>query len=146
MIEATSSLLILRPVERVFAFVADFSQTPNWLEACVELRQVTPGPQSVGAGLYYRYRQGGRTGEMEGTITAHEPGGRLEMKFSEPAFAVEVSFQFLPSPGGTTVTHRIGITPKSTMARLMTPMISAGNRQQVAQNLARLKRELEPPT
>lgn len=43
-----TKILIRRPVDEVFAFVADQTNTPRWQTGLVEVRRVTPGPIGVG--------------------------------------------------------------------------------------------------
>jgi Polyketide cyclase / dehydrase and lipid transport len=47
-----NTVTIRRPVEDVFAFLADFENVPAWNPAIVETRKVSPGP--VGVGTTYR--------------------------------------------------------------------------------------------
>ena len=142
-IQNEASIHIARPVGEVFALVDDFSKAPLWLESCAELKQVSPGIKSAGTQLHYAYRQGGHAGEMDGTVTAYEKNGRLEMQYADGTFAVEVRLRLAEAPGGTALTHSIAITPKRFFARLMAPMIRKMNGQQVTNNLSRLKQLLE---
>ena len=101
MIQKEISIEILRPVHEVFAFVDDASKAPEWLGPCVSLKQNSPGPRQVGTPLHYTYRQGGRTGEMEGEVTAHELDRHLAMKFQDKMFEVSLDFSFSATPSGT---------------------------------------------
>lgn len=143
MIRSESSIHIARPVGDVFTFVDDISKAPSWLESCAEIKQVSPGVKGVGTKLHYAYRQGGHVGEMDGVVTAYEKDGRLEMKYADGTFEVEIQFRFASEPGGTALAHSIAITPKRFLARLMSPMIRRMNCKQVADNLSRLKQQLE---
>jgi hypothetical protein len=42
-----NTVTIRRPVEDVFAFLADFENVPKWNYAIVETRKVSPGPVGV---------------------------------------------------------------------------------------------------
>jgi uncharacterized protein YndB with AHSA1/START domain len=137
------SLRIDRPVERVFAFVDDESRAADWLSRCVALRQVTPGAKGVGTELHYTYKDPGRTGEMDGRVTAYEKDRRLAMHYTDPTFDVDVDFWFEPEREGTTVRHATSITPKSLMAKLMTPIIRGATGKQIVQDTQALKRILE---
>ena len=143
MIQNEASIHIARPVGEVFALVDDFSKAPLWLESCAELKQVSPGIKGASTQLHYAYRQGGHTGEMDGTVMAYEKNRRLEMQYADGTFAVEVRLRLAEAPGGTALTHSIAITPKRFFARLMTPMIRKMNGQQETNNLSRLKQLLE---
>jgi len=48
MIKAERTVVIDRPIEEVFAFVTDQTNTPRWQAGLVELERTTPGPIGVG--------------------------------------------------------------------------------------------------
>lgn len=143
MITAEASILVARPVADVFAYADDFANAPRWLESCVVLNQTSPEPRARGSVLHYHYQQGGREGEMMGAVTAYEKDARLDLEFSDPMFQVAIEMEFAAQGEGTQVRQRITITPQTMMGKLMTPMIRAGNQQQVTSNLARLKQRVE---
>ena len=49
MIKVEDSVVIERPVEDVFAYVADQTNAPHWQAGLVEVRRTTDGPVGVGA-------------------------------------------------------------------------------------------------
>ncbi len=140
---AEASTTIRRTPAELFELLADPARAPDWMESCVALGPVTPGPLASGTRLHYTYRQGSRPGTMEGEVTAFSPAAALAMRFRDPKFTVDVQLQLHPVPEGTQVQHGIDIIPGSFMGRLMSPLIQMGNRRQVAGNLARLKRLAE---
>jgi uncharacterized membrane protein len=143
MIKHESSVEITKPVDDVFAFVDNLSQAPRWLEGCLEVTQLSPGPKAVGTHLHYVHRQGGRRGEMDGTVTAYDKGHRLGMQYADSMFDVAIDFRFTATATGTVVAHTCAITPKRLLGKLMAPLIGMTNRKQVAHNVARLKGVLE---
>lgn len=143
MIEARATLEISKPAAEVFAFINDLSKSPLWLESCIELRQTDDKPRVVGTPLHYEYGQGGHARDMDGVVTAYEPGRHLAMRFTDHKFEVGVEFHVSALGSGALVGHTTTITPKSFIGRLMTPLIQLGNRKQVAGNLARAKELLE---
>jgi uncharacterized protein YndB with AHSA1/START domain len=143
MIQKEISVEIARPVHEVFAFVDDASKAPEWLGPCVSLKQISPGPRQVGTQLHYTYRQGGRTGEMEGEVTAHESDRHLAMKFRDKMFEVSLDFSFSASPSGTMLKHVTEIQPQGFAAKLMSGMIASATEKQVKQDMEKLKVLLE---
>jgi uncharacterized protein YndB with AHSA1/START domain len=123
----------------VFGVVDDFTQAPRWLESCVELTQVSAGARVDGARLRYVFDQAGRRSEMAGVLVSYEAGRRIVMKFVDARFEVMVGIELERTDAGTSVTHTIEIQPKAFLARLMSPLIRAGNRRQVTANLRRLR-------
>ena len=112
--------------ERVFALLDDFSQTPKWLARCTGIQILTPGPLAVGSKLRYGYREGGRSGEMDGELVARDPGERLGYKYWDKMMEVSVNFHMgsSPQPGAATrLVHTIEIAPKTFLAKLFSPMI-----------------------
>jgi len=136
---AEDVIVIDRPSAEVFALLDDATRAPEWMESCQSLQAISPAPKGVGTTLDYRYRQGGDIGQMQGTVTAYAPGKSLSMQFSDAKFTVKLSFELTPTAAGTEVRHSIDIVPGSALGKLMGPLIAAGNRKQVASNLARLK-------
>lgn len=142
-IRAEATIEIAKPPSVVFGFIEDFSQAPMWLEGCVQLAQISAGPRGAGKALRYVHRQGGRQGEMAGTIAAYEPGRRLALGFADSGFEIAVEVVITKADGRTFVHHSVEITPRSFMGRLMSPMLKGFNRKQVERNAARLKERVE---
>src|SRR5262245_42137242 len=143
MIRYEVALDIDRPVAEVFGFLEDVSRTPRWLARCVELTQTSPGPRAVGATLRYVYREGGRTGEMAGKVTAYERNAKLGFAYSDAMFDVSIGFEVRPAGAGTRVEHRIAIAPKTLIARLLSPMIRRQVRKNTDRDTAKLKAVVE---
>lgn len=140
---AEASTTIRRTPAELFELLADPARAPEWMESCVTLGPVGPGPLAAGTRLHYTYRQGSRPGTMEGEVTTFAPASALAMRFRDPKFTVDVQVHLSPAPEGAQVRHGIDIVPGSLIGRLMAPLIQMGNRRQVATNLARLKRLAE---
>jgi uncharacterized protein YndB with AHSA1/START domain len=112
-----------QPPAEVFATLDDLSLTPRWLARCTGIEVLTPGPLSVGTQLRYSYKDGGRSGTMEGQIAERIPGRKLLYRYEDKMMQVAVQFAMEPSGSGTRLTHAIDITPKTFFARLISPMI-----------------------
>jgi uncharacterized protein YndB with AHSA1/START domain len=136
MIKNESSVEIPKPVSEVFDFVANFSQAPRWLTGCVELRR--EGEARSGTPVHYEFKQGAGTKALDGVLTTYERDRRLTMTFVDKMFEIVVDFAFSPTAAGTRVDHSITIEPKRIFAKLLAPLLRAGNRKQVEQNLSRL--------
>ena len=112
-----------QPPARVFAVLDDFSQTPKWLARCTGIEALTPGPKAAGTKLRYGYKEGGRTGTMEGEIAARAENERITMKYGDKMMDVSVDFHMVPNGAGTKLTHTIDIVPRTFMSKLFAPMI-----------------------
>lgn len=140
---AQAETRIARPSAEVFALLEDSRRAPEWLESCISLEATSGGAKAVGTPLDYRFREGGRTGRMTGSVTSYLPGRALAMRFSDRRFTVEVSFALEQTGTSTRVQHAIAIAPATLMGKLLSPLIQLGNRRQVSANLERLKRLVE---
>ena len=77
--KATNSVTIARPVEAVFAFVADGETCAQWRSGVLDIKRVS------GDGVGTRYAQGvkgpmGRRVAADYEITVYEPSRRLEFR------------------------------------------------------------------
>jgi carbon monoxide dehydrogenase subunit G len=108
---------------QVFGVLDDFTQTPKWLSRCTGIEQLSPGEKAAGTKLRYGYREGGRSGTMDGEIVARTPGERITMHYGDKMMDVSVDFHMVPNGGGTKLTHTIDISPKSFFTKLFAPMI-----------------------
>ncbi len=73
-----NTVIIQRPVEEVFAFLADFENLPKWNYAIVETTKTSPGPVGVGT-TYYQTRSIPTRSDERFQVTAFEPARRLEI-------------------------------------------------------------------
>src|SRR5947208_11000168 len=105
--------------EKVFALLADVTQTPRWLARCTNIELLTPGPLAPGSKLRYSYKEPGRTGVMTGQLTHRLENRNLDFQYEDKLMRVGVHFALEPAaPSGTRLTHSIDITPKPFLARL----------------------------
>ncbi len=114
---------VVCPPEKAFALLDDVAQTPNWLARCTGIEKLTPGQNAVGAKLRYSYREGGRTGVMDGETTERKQNERLTFRYDDTMMGVTVDFRVAKAPQGTRLVHAIDITPKTFLGRLMSPLI-----------------------
>src|SRR4051812_27011602 len=121
MIQVDVAIDIARPVSEVFAFLDAEANAPRWLSRCVSLKRTTPDPKGVGSKLHYVYKEGSRQGEMAGEVTAYEPNRNLAMKYVDRMVEVAIRFDVTSSGAGTHVDHRVQITPRNFIMKLMTP-------------------------
>lgn len=131
--------------ERAFAAIDDLALTAKWLPPCVNLKKVGTGPNLPGDKLRYVYKQGGKTAEMDGEIRTRIVNERLHCEYFDHMFNVSVDLRVAPAADGAVTTHIIEITPKTLVAKLMSPLIRLGIRKQTREAAANLKKLLESP-
>jgi hypothetical protein len=139
-----SSVVINRPVEACFAYLADLADDREWRREWIEAEKTTDGPHGVGA----RYRLTGtllgrRIGTVYETI-AYEPNrqaawtavsGPLPLTFSRAFEAVE---------GGTRITMRH--EGERGLLKLAGPLVAGIGRRQLEGDFPKLKQLLESAT
>ena len=134
-------LTIRRPVEDVFAFLADFENVPKWNYAIVETTKVSPGPVGVGT-TYQQIRSAPSRSEEAFEVTVFEPASRLEVRGGLGPFTARVSYLLEPAGSGTTLTNAVDLR-SSGLLTLVAPLATSRVKHAVAANLDTLKQLLE---
>ena len=139
-IEAENSVVVNRPREAVFAFLADGTNDPRWRPAVVDIAR--EGGEGVGT----VYRQGvkgpmGRRVAADYEITEWEPSRRVGFRAIAGPVRPEGSYDLADDGQATRVTMRLRVEPRGA-ARLMSPMVRRSMEAEVAA-LGRLRELLE---
>jgi uncharacterized protein YndB with AHSA1/START domain len=129
--------------KKVFAALDDFSMTPKWLDRCTGIEKLSSGPNAAGTKLRYAYRDGGRTGTMDGEIVARIADERLTFRYGDKMMDVRVDFHVTSAAAGARLTHTIDITPKNMMAKIFSPFIRRGLPRQTITAMERLRTLLD---
>jgi uncharacterized protein YndB with AHSA1/START domain len=140
---AENTVTVDRPIEDVFAYLADGTNNPRWRPGVLSIELASGG--GGGTGTTYRQKlrgPGGRTIDGDYELTRFEPPHRLEFQvIAGPARPTGRFTLTEEAPGRTAVTFTLDLRPRGLM-RLMSVMISATMRSEVAQ-LSALKADLE---
>ena len=136
-----NTVTIRRPVEDVFAFLADFENIPKWNYAIVETRKVSPGPVGVGT-TYRQTRSVPRSSEEAFEVTVFEPARRLEVRGEIGPFRATTSYLLDPTASGTTLTNAVDLE-SSGLLTLVAPLATSRVKNAVAANLDKLRQLLE---
>jgi len=128
----------------VFAILDDVTRAPEWLKRCTQLDNLSGGPTAVGTRLKYHYKDGSRTGVMDGSVVAREQDRKLTNRFTDKMMDVTVDFDVAPgpTPEQTTLTHTITIDTKG-LGKVFTPMIKRQLPGQTTGAMSELKRLAE---
>jgi uncharacterized protein YndB with AHSA1/START domain len=143
MIDVEATTVIDRPVEAVFAFVADLENNPKWESNFIQVERVSPEP--LGVGTVYRcvLRVPGQRVTSRVEITEFVPNQRISFRGDQPASAKPVgSITFEPHGNGTRVTT----LPRPEMRgifKLLEPMMAGYIKRSNAKHLHNLKTLLE---
>ena len=128
---------------KVFALLDDLAMTPKWLERCTGIEKLSSEPNAVGTRLRYSYREGGRTGTMDGEIVTRVPDERLTFRYGDKMMDVSVDFHVTSAAAGARLTHTIDITPKTVLAKVFAPFIRRGLPRQTITAMERLRTLLD---
>lgn len=143
MIKAERTVVIDRPIEEVFAYVTDQTNTPTWQAGLVEVQRTTPGPIGVGTKHTLVRNFMGRRMEADNEYVAYEPGKLVTFRTTSGPPLV-ASYFFEPAPGGTRLTSRVEMQGAGLFG-LLEPVIGAGLRREMKAALPALKALLEIP-
>jgi len=102
MAKGETSTTINAPVEKVFAYMEDPTSIPEWMPACMEVRDVTVTEQGVGTHWRWVYKMAGLLFEGETTRTEYIPNRRIVSQ-SKGGVVSTFSWTFEPHDGGTKV-------------------------------------------
>ena len=129
MAQAEHSVTIDRPIDEVFAFLADGENDPRWRSGVLDVERV------AGDGVGARYRQGvkgpmGRRVAADYEVTEFAPPRALGFRATAGPVRPEGRYELEPAGAGTRVRFTLRCTPRG-VARLMTPMVARTMRSEV---------------
>ena len=108
MIDVETSVEIARPVQEVFAFVADQTNAPQWQTNLHEVRRLTQGPIGVGTEHEFVRTFAGRRFASRNRFVAFEPGRYVKFKIPSGWISGTASYRTETSrSAGTVLTSRM---------------------------------------
>ena len=137
-----NTVMIARPADEVFAFLADFANIPAWNYAIASTVQTSPGQAGAGA-TYRQTRTIPRSSEEDFEVTGFAPPSRLAVKGQIGPFNASSSYLLEPTTGGTRLTNHVELEPSSALLRPLGRLAVPGVKAAVARNLGTLKELLE---
>ena len=119
---ATHFVDIDRPVETVFAFIADGEKCPQWRPGILDIKHVS------GEGVGAAYTQGvrgpmGRRVAADYRITVFEPNRRIDFQTISGPVRPHGRYDFEKLPGGTRLTFSLDAEVKGLQKLLMGSMV-----------------------
>ena len=135
-------IVIGRPVEAVFDYVADQSNEPQYNPQMVRAEKITAGP--VGAGTRFRSAVAsmGRTAGMLIECTGYDRPRRLDSVTTMRQADISYTLTFEPAAAGTRMHWSGQVRPKGAL-RLLGPAITRLGTRQEQRIWASLKRHME---
>lgn len=108
------------PIDRAFAFVADFSNAHRWDPGVVSSERSNPGPVGIGARYRLGVRLNGRAAPMDYEIAVFEPSRRVVLRGTGSGVAAVDDIRFEATGTGTRIDYIADIRLQGLM-RLATP-------------------------
>jgi carbon monoxide dehydrogenase subunit G len=140
------SVSIDRPLDEVFAFVADARNRPSW-DASVDSEELTStGPIGVGTTVRTRFRSMGRPYEYTWEVVEHQAPTRQVIESTSGPFPTRLAYQLTGgAEGGTRVDFSVTGRPTGLM-RLLQPLVARNTQENLDAGFLRLKELLESGT
>ncbi|HEX9414491.1 MAG TPA: SRPBCC family protein [Ktedonobacterales bacterium] len=136
---------INRPLDVVFAYVADPAKTAQWTPAIIEQRLTSPEPVRVGStGINVRQVMGQRI-ETTWEVTAYTANAGFALKSTSGPVSYEVSYTFEAADGATRLRLRFTGEPKG-FFKVAEPLLANSIKNDFREDFARLKALLEGQT
>ena len=100
------TVVIDRPIEEVFAFLADGENDPKFSPRVLEIAKATDGPPGIGTVYKSTVKDAGMTTKREFELTAFEPSTRIRWaeRSKNAVTAAEGGYDLAPEGDGTRVT------------------------------------------
>jgi uncharacterized membrane protein len=126
---AEHTVTVERPIEEVFAFLADAENDPRWRSAVLDIARVE------GDGVGARYRQGvkgpmGRRVPADFEISEYAPPRAIGFRGTAGPVRPDGRYELEPVDGGTRVRFSLSFQPRG-VARLMSPSVARAMRGEV---------------
>jgi Polyketide cyclase / dehydrase and lipid transport len=139
-------ILIGRPVDVVFDYVADQSNEPQYNPQMVRAEKVTPGPVGKGTRFRSAVTSRGRTAEMLIECTGYDRPKLFATTTTMAQADIRYTLRFEPAPAGTRMRWSGQVQPKGAF-RLLGPVITRLGTRQEERIWTSLKKHLEaaPP-
>jgi uncharacterized membrane protein len=137
------SIVIERPIEEAFAFLANLENDVKWHSAFVEVRNTSNRPNGVGARfLVYEGLLGRRAPATEYEVTEYEPDRIAAWKTVSGALQLRFWRTFERVDGGTRFAVRCEGAPRGLLT-LAWPLITRMAKRQQGDDLRKLKELME---
>jgi hypothetical protein len=104
MIKMQGSVVINRPVEQVYEFMANVDNIIKWDTEAVEFKQISPGPVSVGTKLEVMYESHGKPLILNVVITGKDLNKRVSYTIESRVANGMTLYSFEPVESGTRFT------------------------------------------
>jgi hypothetical protein len=142
MVNVSGEILINRPVEQVFDFVADQRNEPSYNPRMLRSEKITEGPIGVGTRFRATARSRRRPVEMLIEVTEYQRATRFGSRTTMPAVDIDGGLTFEPVAGATRMSWSWEVRPSGPL-RLLGPLVAGLGQRQEQRIWMGLKNQLE---
>ena len=136
------AVLVSRPRDEVFAFVADARNRPQWDESVDSEELTSPEPIGVGTTLRTKLRSMGREYVYTWEVVEHDPPRRMRIESTSGPFPTALTYELSDTAGDTAVHFSVAGHPDG-LLRLLQPLIARNTQKNLDRGFERLKQLLE---
>jgi carbon monoxide dehydrogenase subunit G len=136
------AVLVSRPRDEVFAFVADARNRPQWDESVDSEELTSPEPIGVGTTVRTTMRSMGREYVYTWEVVEHDPPHRMRIQSTSGPFPTTLTYVLADAEGDTAVEFTVAGRPGG-LLRLLQPLIARNAQKNLDRGFERLKRVLE---
>jgi hypothetical protein len=139
------SILIDRPLEAVWEYIADGRNDPKWCKKVISVDQVTgdvPGPDASYRVVHRPFRLE-KPKELTVTVEEFNPPRRMQVREEDDDSVFDVTYELGPTGAGTRLTQRDQIEWR--IPRFQRPVARWMVGRDIENQLSTLKRVLESP-
>ena len=136
------AVLIARPLDEVFAYVADARNRPAWDESVDTEELTSPEPIGVGTTVRTEFRSMGRPYEYTWEVVEHQPPNRQTIESTSGPFPTTLAYELEGREGGTWVDFSVTGRPTG-LLRVLQPLIARNTQANLDRGFERLRQLLE---
>jgi hypothetical protein len=130
MATVSGEILINKPVEQVFDYVADQRNEPSYNPRMLRSEKITDGPIGVGTRFGATARSGRRVVEMLIELTEYDRPRRLRSRTTMSSIDVDGGLTFAPLGTATRMSWDWEVSPRGPMRLLGPLVVLLGGRQE----------------
>lgn len=142
MIRLEETVTIERPIDEVYATVADFSRIASWDPGVAESAMTSPPPLRVGSTFHVVSEFGGRRIPLDYTCTELQAPHRVVLEGRTPRFSAVDRITF-SEQGDSTLVHYVAEFEFHGLLRLAEPFLRGRMERIVRDGISGMKTSLE---
>jgi len=141
-----ATITIDKPIDDVFAFLADGENDKRFSSRIVEIAKTTDGPPGLGTVYASTAKDGPMTAKHEFELTAFEPPSKIrwtERSRTTPVSVPEGGYDLVPEGEGTRLTFFNVLEGRGLMGKLLEPIALRSARKGADAFVASIKQAVE---